>query len=161
MLNCPLLQKFAIEKIIMSRMTTENNRQLRRSGYRVTPQRQLILDAVCQLGDHVAPEAVYFQVHRTAPILSRATVYRVLHFLTEQRFLAMVHVAGGRLVYEMAGPEPHHHLVCRSCDSMLELPHSLLRSIRRAMDSQFGLEIDVSEVSFFGHCSDCRDSVGA
>jgi len=44
-------------------MTTEINRQLRKSGYRVTPQRQLILDAVCQLGDHVTPEAVYLGVH--------------------------------------------------------------------------------------------------
>ena len=145
----------------MSHKTTEINRQLRKSGYRVTPQRQLILDAVCQLGDHVTPEAVYAQVHGTAPSLSRATVYRVLHFLTEQRILAMVHVAGGRLVYEMAGPEPHHHLVCRSCDGLLELPHSFLRSFRRAMDAQFDFEIDVSQVSFFGHCSDCRDSVGA
>ncbi|MYJ78466.1 MAG: transcriptional repressor, partial [Caldilineaceae bacterium SB0670_bin_27] len=102
----------------MSHDTTEISLQLRKSGYRVTPQRQLILDAVCRLGDHVTPEAVYDHVHRIAPTLSRATVYRVLHFLTEQHILAMVHMADGRLAYEMAGPEPHHHLVCRSCDSL-------------------------------------------
>ena len=56
----------------------------------MTPQRQLILDAVCELGKHVTPEAVYEHMQRIAPTLSRATVYRVLHFLTEQRILAMV-----------------------------------------------------------------------
>ncbi len=145
----------------MSHNTTEISLQLRKSGYRVTPQRQLILDAVCRLGDHVTPEAVYDHVHRIAPTLSRATVYRVLHFLTEQRILAMMHMAGGRLAYEMAGPEPHHHLVCRSCDGLLELPHSVLLAFCRAMDSQYDFEVDVSHVSFFGHCADCRDSAGA
>jgi len=33
--------------------------QLRQAGYRVTPQRQIILDAICALGGHVAPEAIY------------------------------------------------------------------------------------------------------
>ena len=141
--------------------TTEINRQLRKSGYRVTPQRQLILEAVCQLAEHVTPETVYDHVHRIAPTLSRATVYRVLHFLTEQRILAMVHMADGRLAYEMSGHEPHHHLVCRTCDGLLELPHSVLQSFRRAMETQYDFEIDVSHVSFFGHCADCRSSAGA
>ena len=78
----------------MSHNTAEINQQLRDAGYRVTPQRQLILDAVCELGEHVAPDAVYEHVRRIAPSLSRATVYRTLHFLTEQRILAMV--ADGR-----------------------------------------------------------------
>ena len=133
----------------MSHNTTEINRQLRKSGYRVTPQRQLILDAVCELGRHVSPEAVYELVRRKTPSLSRATVYRTLHFLTEQRILAMVQMVDGRTAYEIAGAEPHHHLVCRSCDSFLELPHSVLRSFRRAMETQYDFEIDVSHVSFF------------
>ncbi len=145
----------------MSHNTTEINRQLRKSGYRVTPQRQLILDAVCELGRHVSPEAVYELVRRKTPSLSRATVYRTLHFLTEQRILAMVQMVDGRTAYEIAGSEPHHHLVCRSCDRFLELPHSVLRSFRRAMETQYDFEIDVSHVSFFGHCTDCRDAAGA
>ncbi len=145
----------------MSHNTTEINRQLRKSGYRVTPQRQLILDAVCELGRHVSPEAVYELVRRKTPSLSRATVYRTLHFLTEQRILAMVQMVDGRTAYEIAGSEPHHNLVCRSCDSFLELPHSVLRSFRRAMETQYDFEIDVSHVSFFGHCTDCRDAAGA
>ncbi len=145
----------------MSQNTAEISRHLRNSGFRVTPQRQLILDAVCKLGEHVTPEAVYDHVHRIAPTLSRATVYRVLHFLTEQRILAMVYMADGHLAYEMAGAEPHHHLVCRTCDSLFELPHSVLRSFRQTMDAQYDFEIDVSHLSFFGHCTDCRDSTGA
>jgi Fur family ferric uptake transcriptional regulator len=145
----------------MSHNTTEVNRQLRKSGYRVTHQRQLILDAVCDLGEHVSPEAVYEHVHRSAPTLSRATVYRVLHFLTEQRILAMVQLVDGRFGYEIAGPEPHHHLICRSCDSFHELPHSVLQAFRQAMEAQYNFEIDVGHVSFFGHCTDCRDAAGA
>lgn len=100
----------------MSHNNVVISRQLREAGYRFTPQRQLILDAVCELGQQVTPDAVYEKVARIAPTLSRATVYRVLHFLTEQRILAMVQRGDGHYGYEIAGSEPHHHLVCRSCD---------------------------------------------
>lgn len=145
----------------MSYDTTKIGQQLREAGYRVTPQRQLILDAVCELGKHVAPEAVYERVHRIAPTLSRATVYRTLHFLTDQRILAMVQMVDGRIVYEFAGSEPHHHLVCRLCDSFLELPHSVLWEFRQTMATQYDFEIDVSHVSFFGRCTSCRGASGA
>ena len=145
----------------MSHNTAVINQQLREAGFRVTPQRQLILDAVCELDKHVTPEEVYEHVQRIAPTLSRATVYRVLHFLTAQRVLAMVQMVDGRYGYEIAGTEPHHHLVCRSCDSFLELPHSMLRAFRQVMEAQYDFEIDVSHISFFGHCTDCRDAAGA
>lgn len=144
----------------MSHNPNEISQQLREAGFRVTPQRQLILDAVCELGEHVTPEDVYERVHGVVPTLSLATVYRTLHFLTEQRVLAMVQMVDGRFAYEIAGTEPHHHLVCRTCDSFLELPHSVLRVFQQAMEAQYDFEMDVSHISFFGHCTDCRDAAG-
>ena len=145
----------------MSHDTAAINQRLREAGFRVTPQRQLILDAVCALGRHVAPEEVYEHVRRITPSLSRATVYRTLHFLTERRVLAMALMVDGRVAYELAGPEPHHHLVCRTCKRLLELPHSILRALHQALETQYDFEADESHISFFGRCTDCRDFAGA
>ena len=53
--------------------------------YRLTPQRQLILDAICQAGEHVTPQQVYLAVHQQNPAVSRATIYRTLDFLRVMR----------------------------------------------------------------------------
>lgn len=134
------------------------SQQLRKAGYRVTPQRQFILDAVCVLDEHVTPEAVYEYVHTIAPSLNRATVYRALHFLTEQHILTVTQLADGRFGYELAGPEPHHHLVCRTCSNSRELPHAALHGFYKAMEAQYDFIIDMDHVSFFGQCTYCRNA---
>ena len=130
--------------------------QLRQGGYRVTPQRQLILDAICQLGGHVTPEAVYEQVHTITPTLNQATVYRTLHFLSNQRIITVTQLRDGRFGYELATGEPHHHLVCRECETSIEIPHTQLRQLYSQIDATYDFEIEMDHVSFFGRCSQCR-----
>ena len=67
---------------------------LHAQGYRLTPQRQLILEAVRQAETHVTPEQVYDRVHRRQPTISRATLYRTLDFLCEQRLIHAMRWAG-------------------------------------------------------------------
>jgi Fur family ferric uptake transcriptional regulator len=132
-------------------------RQLRDAGYRVTPQRQLILDAVCDLGGHVTPEDVYEHVHETAPAVSRATVYRTLTFLSEQGFITATQRGNGRYSYEIAAAEPHHHLVCRQCGDSIELPHSALHGLFQEVEAEHAFVIDMKHVTFFGLCARCHD----
>ena len=131
--------------------------QLREAGYRVTPQRQLILDAVCHLGGHVTPEEVYEHVHESAPAVNRATVYRTLAFLREQGFITATQRRKGGFSYEIAATEPHHHLVCRQCGDSLELPHSALRGLFQEVEAQHGFVIDMKHVTFFGLCARCHN----
>lgn len=130
--------------------------QLRQAGYRVTPQRQLILDAVCKLGGHVTPEEVYDQVKRITPSLNRATVYRTLHFLSEQRIITVAQMRDGRFGYELAGEQPHHHLVCQQCEASLEIPHAILSELYSQIEAEYNFAIDMNHISFFGLCEQCR-----
>ena len=130
--------------------------KLREAGYRVTPQRQLILDAVCALGGHVTPEAVYEYVQVIAPTLNRATVYRTLNFLSELRILTATDMGGGHFGYEIAGTEPHHHLVCRQCGREVEIPDAALRRFYGEMEAQHDFVIDGDHLSFTGVCAACR-----
>ena len=56
--------------------------QLRARGYRVTPQRQLILEAVTAL-QHATPEDICSRVQQTAPGVNISTVYRSLELLEQ------------------------------------------------------------------------------
>ena len=131
--------------------------RLRQAGFRVTPQRQLILDAVCKLGGHVTPEAVYKQVRSITPAINRATVYRTLHFLTEQQILAEMALPNGRTGYEIASETPHHHLVCRQCGGTVEIEDGLIRPLAAEIEAQYNFTLDMRHVTFLGLCAACRE----
>ncbi len=129
--------------------------QLHSQGYRLTPQRQLILETVRQAGDHVTPEDVYLRVHRRNPAISRATIYRTLDFLCEQHLIHALHW-GGQMYYEIVEERPHHHLVCRICGGLEECEHDLLQVLFDAVEKKHRFAIDMDHVALFGVCRQCR-----
>ncbi len=41
----------------------------------MTPQRQIILDALCAIGHHTTANEIFERVHATTPAINRATVF--------------------------------------------------------------------------------------
>jgi Fur family ferric uptake transcriptional regulator len=137
--------------------TAEFATQLRSQGYRLTPQRHLILEAVRRAGRHVTPEQVYETVHRQNPAISRATIYRTLDFLCEMR---LIHALfwGGQMYYEIMGDEPHDHLICRTCGAIEPCDHALLVDLFSAVAKKHHFNIDTDHVALFGECEHCRST---
>ena len=131
--------------------------QLHAQGYRLTPQRQMILQAVRQADDHVTPDEVYASVHRQNPAISRATIYRTLDFLCEIRLIHALYW-GGQMYYEISNDQPHHHLVCRACGGMVECEPALLQMLFEAVENKHHFTIDMDHVALFGLCQQCRGS---
>ena len=136
----------------MTQSTADFAIRLHAQGYRLTPQRQLILEAVRQADDHVTPDEVYEKVHRRNPAISRATIYRTLGFLCEQRLIHALYW-GGQMYYEFADEQPHHHLVCRACGGMIECEHNLLQLLFEAVEKKHRFTIDMDHVALFGAVS--------
>lgn len=129
---------------------------LHTQGYRLTPQRQAILEAVRQAGDHITPEQVYETVHLQQPAISRATIYRTLDFLCEQRLITAMHW-GGQTYYEIAGETPHHHLICRTCGGVAEIDRELIDLLIVATAKKHRFTIDMDHIALFGQCRACVD----
>lgn len=129
--------------------------QLRAQGYRLTPQRQMILDAVRRAGDHVTPEQIYETVHRQNPAISRATIYRTLDFLCEIRLVVAMRW-GSQTYYEIAGEAPHHHVICRTCGAVEELDSQLVEAFVASVWRKQRFEIDMDHMTVFGLCKQCR-----
>lgn len=128
---------------------------MRNRGFRVTPQRQMILDAICESGGHITPEEIYERVHAKAPAVNLATVYRTVAFLTELRLITEIHMSG-KTYYEMAGEAPHHHLVCRKCGHIEQIDHVTIAELfdRIAQDQEFKVETD--HLALVGLCKHCQ-----
>src|SRR5512140_287978 len=97
---------------------------IRLRGRRLTPQRKIILEIIRQAGEHLTIEQIYRLAQAQNPRLNLATVYRNLDVLCDLRLVVAADIGGGTWIYESAGEQPHHHLVCRTCGATTQIEHS-------------------------------------
>ena len=133
---------------------------LRASGYRVTPQRQLVLEAVTRL-EHATPEEIYAEVKQTAVGINLSTVYRTLELLEQIGLVTHTHLGHGAHRYHLASDSQHVHLVCRGCGAIIQLDPSAVGPLVRALDAECGFETDVGHLTVFGICAQCRTAAAA
>lgn len=128
---------------------------LRAHGYRMTPQRLSILQALHE-GGHLSPGQIYERIRAVG--MTETTVYRTLEFLARNGVVHPTQVGGGHLTYELAGHD-HHHLVCRACGAQMDLePDSLNNAIAR-IERQTGYQVDAGHLTFFGLCPACKSNL--
>ena len=133
---------------------TALRRTLHERGLRMTPQRQLVLDAVRELG-HATPEQVCAQVQRAAPAVNITTVYRSLDLLERLGLVRHTHLGHGAPTYS-AHEHEHVHLVCHDCGTVTEVPREVMAELAAQLVDGFGFEVDVAHVALSGLCRDCR-----
>ncbi|GAA1280225.1 MULTISPECIES: Fur family transcriptional regulator [Planotetraspora] len=129
--------------------------ELRSRGYRITPQRQLVLEAITQLG-HATPEDICSRVQETARGVNISTVYRTVELLEELGLVSHTHLGHGAPTYHLASEADHVHLVCRSCSKVTEVAPELVNGLVDVLDDRLGFATDVRHLTVFGRCGDCR-----
>ncbi len=147
----------------MSHTTLDLAAALHDRGARLTPQRQIILDALCALGGHVTVAELYERVRADYPAIDRSTVYRALAFFVELGLVAAADI-GGATVYEIAprqGECDHHHLVCRDCGGVLHVPGVVFDALARQLAADHGFAADLSALTVHGRCRECAAAVAA
>jgi Fur family transcriptional regulator, ferric uptake regulator len=128
---------------------------LRSLGYRLTPQRLVILRILEENQRHLTPGEIFEQARRLMPGLTEPTVYRSLNFLSAHGLILVTHVGGGQLVYEHAQRD-HHHLICQECSQMCDVEPELLSELYLQFKVKTGFEIKSRHITFFGLCPHCQ-----
>ena len=139
--------------------TSEWQADLRARGYRLTPQRQLVLEAVAQLG-HGTPEEIHGEVRKTAAAVNISTVYRTLELLEGIGLVTHTHLGHGAPTYHVASDDDHVHLVCRECGAVTESATSVLGGLVEELGRTEGFEVDVAHFAIFGRCRACAEGDG-
>lgn len=127
--------------------------RLRARGYRLTPQRQLVLDAVDGLG-HSTPEEIGVRVRLTAPGVNITTVYRTLELLEQLGLVRHTHLGHGAPTYH-ASDDNHLHTYCHHCGAVSSVPADIFAPVVRRLAAENGFVVDVGHVAISGRCADC------
>ncbi len=140
----------------MSHDKQDYAKRIRELGFRLTPQRQMILDAVCEAGGHATASEIYRRVTESAPAINRATIYRTLNFFCELRLLVTGEIAG-KTIYEIAAPVPHHHLACRCCGQVKALSDHHFRELAEHLLAEHDFKAEIDHLTIPGLCAACRN----
>jgi Fur family transcriptional regulator, ferric uptake regulator len=109
--------------------------KLRDSGYRLTPQREMILAAA----------------------VNASTVYRTLEVLEELGLVRHAHLSDRAPTYHSVTDHEHFHLVCRNCRRVVSVGPDMLQDLAADLRAQHGFVLDVGHLTVFGACEECPD----
>jgi Fur family ferric uptake transcriptional regulator len=128
---------------------------LREVGYRLTPQRMLIVSIIHDSKGHVTAEDVHARVVEQYPFVDISTVYRTLQLLKKLRLVSETDLGGGRVKYELSQEGRHHHLVCRRCGATFPLDDDMIEPLRARLLQKHGFTADMEHFAIFGQCRKC------
>lgn len=132
---------------------------LKETGYRLTPQRVMILSAIGEKRGHLGVDEIYEQVREVYPYIDMATVYRTLHLLKRLHLVTEIGL-GDVSRYELTRKDRHNHMVCNECGSAFDLSPRYLEEFRRRLVEEFGFEPDLEHFAVAGRCAGCAGNAG-
>jgi len=129
---------------------------LKQQGYRLTPQRLMVVSAIENSEDHISAEEIYSQVVTRYPSVNISTVYRTLELLKRLGLVTETDLGGGRVRYHPASKGHHHPLVCQECGAMIDLDESILKPLQEALLLEHDFIADLRHLAIHGRCFRCQ-----
>jgi Fur family ferric uptake transcriptional regulator len=130
---------------------------IRLSGYRLTSQRQLLLDLLRRQRTFIDAEQLFALAEQHQIDTSLATVYRTLQLfvelgLVEAHYLDPEHK---REYYRIVGGLEYHYLTCRGCGAMVPVDPHLIEAIAQQWASENGVTLLSAHACYTGYCAEC------
>ena len=134
---------------------------LRQKGYRITPQREWIIDAIAHSEQHISAEQILEQVQQHTTAVNLATVYRTLELLTAQGLVSRLDLGDGCVVYATVNHGTHLHLVCRLCGQVIDAEQQIVASLGQQLADHYRFRADLFHISIPGVCESCLAKTAA
>jgi Fur family ferric uptake transcriptional regulator len=132
---------------------------LRQKGHRITPQREMILEALLSSSEHITAEEIFTLVQHRTGAINMATVYRTIDLFFKEGMLTRVDLGGERIAYTTVRHGTHVHLVCRRCGAVIEADRAVLGTLGDQVRQRYGFAVDLEHIALFGLCHACQQAI--
>lgn len=126
-------------------------------GYRVTPQRMAVLDAICEGEGHSTLGAIYARARKQDPQIDMSTVYRSVELFENLGLVVSVEFEGHEKGCEISKAQPHHHLICKQCRRELDIDTQLVDAFYQTLKQKQGYAVTMDHLVLNGLCPDCQE----
>jgi Fur family ferric uptake transcriptional regulator len=131
--------------------------QLRESGLRLTPQREMVLSVMHEMEGFATAEEIYDKVQTLSSSVDISTIYRTLDLFQDFHVIAAVDPGDGQRRYKLADTNaPRLHLVCRACGKFIGVDLELAQPLVAYLKEHNGFAADLGRLSIPGLCQECR-----
>ena len=129
---------------------------LKEKGYRLTPQRLMVLEALHEAEGHISAPDICHRVRAKYPWVNKSTIYRTLELLKELDLVTETELGGDKLYYHQAEKGHHHHLICQKCGKEVEIEEDVFASLESTLSKKYGFAADLKHLAIHGHCLKCQ-----
>jgi Fur family transcriptional regulator, ferric uptake regulator len=135
-------------------LATDDGKNLRKAGLKVTLPRLKILDLLAAAAaHHMSAEDIYKKLLETNEDIGLATVYRVLTQFEAAGLVTRHHFEGGMAVFELNHGAHHDHIVCVDCGHVEEFMDGGIEERQDAVAQRLGFDIRDHSLILYGHCT--------
>jgi len=143
----------------MSKRNIDLKEQLNNSSYKLTGQRQAIMDLLTENNsEHLSADEIYKMLSEKNTGIGIATVYRTLSMLEKLKLITKINIDDGCVRYQLSDPRSeheHHHLICECCGCIQDIKDDLLESLEKQVLVENGFHVYNHKVKFYGICKKC------
>lgn len=129
--------------------------RLREKGYKVTPQRLAVWNAIDGVHTHPTAEMIYQSLYPENPTMSLATVYKTLEIFANIGLVKILDVGDDASHYDWDTHE-HSHIRCTSCNRIDDLAHVNMGPLAQAVEENSAYRVTGQQITFQGICPDCQ-----
>lgn len=128
--------------------------RIRQTGLRSTKQRVTALEALTQM-PHATADELLREVRLTLPTITIQSIYTVVQSLVDVGLIRKLEFGPTAARFEIQRPDNHHHVHCRSCGRIEDVPcqHDSAPCMTPAVTH--GMVIDTADVVYHGTCAQC------
>jgi Fe2+ or Zn2+ uptake regulation protein len=127
--------------------------------YRMSHQRQVILEEILKVNTHPTADEVYEMVRKRLPRISMGTVYRNLEILSTAGLIRRIGPVTSQMRFD-GNTKNHYHIRCIRCGTVGDAPVEPMDNIENAIRRKSEYTIIGHTVEFIGVCPMCREKEG-
>ncbi|MBS3788096.1 transcriptional repressor [Candidatus Bipolaricaulota bacterium] len=127
----------------------EFREKLTKEGFKVTPQRIEVVNALVKL-DHPTAKEIKQHIEDRYPMISPSTIYGTLDLLEDMGELIPIQ-QGAETKYDLS-PEVHPHYICEENGDIRDIEDPEIERELRELLKECPFEADRIELNFYGKC---------
>ncbi|MEE4194686.1 MAG: Fur family transcriptional regulator [Anaerolineae bacterium] len=129
---------------------------LKQHGYRMTHQREAVLNAMHTAHGAITAESIYARAAQDCKVLNLSTVYRTLDLFQQFGLVSVIDAHGIHYFEHVGLQEPHLHLRCSQCGKIFNIALEEAQPLLEAFTAQYHFQVDLTEITFQGVCAACQ-----
>ena len=121
-----------------------------------TRQRSAVSSFLTEQDTFRSAQDIHADLRRRGESIGLATVYRTLQLYADAGAIDVLRREDGEAIYRRCSDTHHHHLVCRSCGTTIEVEGPAVERWTSAIGAEHGFSDISHTLELVGTCPACR-----